>query len=59
MSVELMIGAKGLFIADIVSIALVLVALAALIRVSGWLAAVATCYCPDGGILATSLLLAA
>jgi hypothetical protein len=38
MSVELMVGAKGLFIVDIVSIALVLVSLAALILVSGWLA---------------------
>jgi hypothetical protein len=37
MSVELMVGAKGLFIVVIVSIALVLVSLAALILVSGWL----------------------
>jgi hypothetical protein len=37
MSVELMVGAKGLFIAAIVSIVLVLVSLAALILVSGWL----------------------
>jgi hypothetical protein len=34
---ELMVGAKGLFIAAIVSIMLVLVSLAALILVSGWL----------------------
>jgi hypothetical protein len=37
MSAELMVGAKGLFIALIVSTALVLVSLAALILVSGWL----------------------
>jgi hypothetical protein len=37
MSVELMVWAKGLFIAVIVSIALVLVSLVALILVSGWL----------------------
>jgi hypothetical protein len=37
MSVELMVGAKGLFIAAIISIALVLVSLTALILVSGWL----------------------
>jgi hypothetical protein len=38
MSVELMVGAKGLFIAAIFSIALVLVSLMALILVSGgWL----------------------
>jgi hypothetical protein len=37
MSTELMVGAKGLFIVAIVSIALVLVSLAALILVSGWL----------------------
>jgi hypothetical protein len=34
---ELMVGTKGLFIAVIVSIALVLVSLVALILVSGWL----------------------
>jgi D-alanyl-lipoteichoic acid acyltransferase DltB (MBOAT superfamily) len=34
---ELVVGAKGLFIVAIVSIALVLVSLAALILVSGWL----------------------
>jgi hypothetical protein len=34
---ELMVGAKGLFIAAIISIALVLISLAALILVSGWL----------------------
>jgi hypothetical protein len=34
---ELMVGAKGLFIAAIVSMALVLVSLVALILVSGWL----------------------
>jgi hypothetical protein len=34
---ELMVGEKGLFIAAIVSIALVLVSLGALILVSGWL----------------------
>jgi hypothetical protein len=32
-----MVGAKGLFIVAIVSIALVLVSLAALILISGWL----------------------
>jgi hypothetical protein len=37
MSAELMVGAKGLFIAVIISIALVLVSLAALILMSGWL----------------------
>jgi hypothetical protein len=37
MSTELMVGAKGLFIAAIISIALVLICLAALILVSGWL----------------------
>ena len=37
MSTELMVGAKGLFIVVIVSIALVLVSLVALILVSGWL----------------------
>jgi hypothetical protein len=37
MSTELMVGAKGLFIAVIISIALVLISLAALILVSGWL----------------------
>jgi hypothetical protein len=37
MSVELMVGAKGHFIAAIVSIALVLASLVALILVSGWL----------------------
>jgi hypothetical protein len=37
MSTELMVGAKGLFIAAIISIALVLISLAALILVSGWL----------------------
>jgi hypothetical protein len=34
---ELMVGAKGLFVAAIVSIALVLISLSALILVSGWL----------------------
>jgi hypothetical protein len=34
---ELMVGAKGLFIAVIISIALVLVSLAALSLISGWL----------------------
>jgi hypothetical protein len=37
MSTELMVGAKGLFIAVIISIVLVLISLAALILVSGWL----------------------
>jgi hypothetical protein len=37
MSAELMVGAKGLFPVAIVSIALVLVSLVALILVSGWL----------------------
>jgi hypothetical protein len=37
MSTELMVGAKGLFIAAIISIALVLISLAALILVPGWL----------------------
>jgi hypothetical protein len=37
MSAELMVGAKGLFVASIVSTALVLVSLAELILVSGWL----------------------
>jgi len=37
MSMELMVGAKGLFIAAIISTALVLISLAALILVSGWL----------------------
>jgi hypothetical protein len=37
MSAELMVGAKGLFIAVIISVALVLVSLAALILISGWL----------------------
>jgi hypothetical protein len=37
MSVELMVGAKGLFIVMIVSIALVLVSLAVLILISGGL----------------------
>jgi hypothetical protein len=37
MSTELMVGTKGLFIAVIVSIALVLVSLVALILISGWL----------------------
>jgi hypothetical protein len=35
MSVELMVGAKGLFIAAIVSMVLVLISLVALILVSG------------------------
>jgi hypothetical protein len=35
MSTELMVGAKGLFIVAIISIALVLVSLAALILISG------------------------
>jgi hypothetical protein len=34
---ELMVGAKGLFVVMIVSIALVLVSLVALILISGWL----------------------
>jgi hypothetical protein len=34
---ELMVGAKGLFIAAVASIMLALVSLAALILVSGWL----------------------
>jgi hypothetical protein len=37
MSAELMVEAKGLFIVVIVSIALVLASLVALILVSGWL----------------------
>jgi hypothetical protein len=37
MSAELMVGAKGLFIVVIVSIALVLVSLVAMILISGWL----------------------
>jgi hypothetical protein len=37
MSTELMVGAKGLFIAVIISTVLVLISLAALILVSGWL----------------------
>jgi hypothetical protein len=37
MSTELMVGAKGLFIVAIISIALVLISFAALILVSGWL----------------------
>jgi hypothetical protein len=37
MPTELMVGAKGLFIAEIISAALVLISLAALILVSGWL----------------------
>jgi hypothetical protein len=37
MSTELMVGAKGLFIAAIISIVLVLISLSALILVSGWL----------------------
>jgi hypothetical protein len=37
MSTELRVGAKGLFIAVIISAALVLISLAALILVSGWL----------------------
>jgi hypothetical protein len=37
MSTELMVGAKGLFIAVIISAALVLISLVALILVSGWL----------------------
>jgi hypothetical protein len=37
MSTELMVGAKGLFIVAIISITLVLVSLAALILISGWL----------------------
>jgi hypothetical protein len=37
MSAELMVGAKGLFIVAIVSIALVWVSLVALILVPGWL----------------------
>jgi hypothetical protein len=37
MSMELMVGAKGHFIAVIVSIALVLISLGALILISGWL----------------------
>jgi hypothetical protein len=37
MSMELMVGAKGLFIAAIISTALVLISLVALILVSGWL----------------------
>jgi hypothetical protein len=37
MSTELMVGAKGLFIAAIISAALVLTSLAVLILVSGWL----------------------
>jgi hypothetical protein len=34
---EAIVGAKGLFVAVIVSIALILVSLAALILISGWL----------------------
>jgi hypothetical protein len=37
MSTELMVGAKRLFIVAIISIALVLVSLAVLILISGWL----------------------
>jgi hypothetical protein len=37
MSTELMVGAKGLYIAAIISTVLVLISLAALILVSGWL----------------------
>jgi hypothetical protein len=37
MSTELMVGAKGLFIVAIISTVLVLISLAALILVSGWL----------------------
>jgi hypothetical protein len=37
MSTELMVGAKGLFIAAVISIVLVLISLVALILVSGWL----------------------
>jgi hypothetical protein len=37
MSTELMVGAKGLFIAAIISTVLVLISLVALILVSGWL----------------------
>jgi hypothetical protein len=37
MSAELVVRAKGLFIAAIISTALVLISLAALILVSGWL----------------------
>jgi hypothetical protein len=37
MTTELMVGAKGLLIVVIISIALVLVSLVALILVSGWL----------------------
>jgi hypothetical protein len=37
MSTELMVGAKGLFIVVIISAVLVLISLAALVLVSGWL----------------------
>jgi hypothetical protein len=37
MSTELMVGAKGLFIVVIISTALILISLAVLILVSGWL----------------------
>jgi hypothetical protein len=37
MSSELMVGAKGLFIAANISVVLVLISLVALILVSGWL----------------------
>jgi hypothetical protein len=37
MSTELMVGAKGLYIVAIISTVLVLISLAALILVSGWL----------------------
>jgi hypothetical protein len=47
---ELMVGAKGLFIAVIISVALVLISLAVLILVSG---------CYDSRFLAFSWLLAA
>jgi hypothetical protein len=56
---ELMVGAKGLFIAVIISAALVLISLAALLDSGFWLVAVATCYCPDRGFSAFSWLLAA
>jgi hypothetical protein len=58
MSTELMVGAKELFIAVIVSIALVLVFFGG-IDSDFWLVAVATCYYPDGGFSAFSWLLAA
>jgi hypothetical protein len=58
MSTELMVGVKGLFIVVIISVALVLVSLVALILISGWLLLRLAISYRDNGFLAFSWLLA-